>query len=54
MQAAQSGRAPILLYVEESSGHGGGATVSQIIEQTANAYAFLLDRIGRRRSRLPR
>jgi prolyl oligopeptidase len=60
MQAAQSGPAPILLYVESSSGHGGGPTVAQAIEQTANTYAFVLDRIGRkgagaaRRQRKPR
>ena len=46
MQAAQSGPEPILLYIEKSSGHGGGPTVSQVIEQNADIYAFLLDRLG--------
>jgi len=46
MQAAQSGPEPILLYIEKSSGHGGGATVSQVIEQNADIYAFLVDRLG--------
>ncbi len=46
MQAAQSGPEPILLYVEQSSGHGGGSTISQVIEQTADIYAFLVDRLG--------
>jgi prolyl oligopeptidase len=46
MQAAQSGPEPILLYVEQSSGHGGGSTISQVIEQTAGIYAFLVDRLG--------
>jgi prolyl oligopeptidase len=46
MQAAQSGPQPILLYIEKSSGHGGGPTVSQAIEQTADIYAFLVDRLG--------
>jgi prolyl oligopeptidase len=46
MQTAQSGPEPILLYIEKSSGHGGGPTVSQIIEQTSDIYAFLVDRLG--------
>ncbi len=46
MQAAQSGPEPILLYIEKSSGHGGGPTVSQSIEQNADIYAFLADRLG--------
>jgi prolyl oligopeptidase len=46
MQAAQSGPEPILLYIEKASGHGGGPTVSQMIEQNADIYAFLVDRLG--------
>jgi prolyl oligopeptidase len=46
MQAAQAGPAPILLYIEKSSGHGGGPTVSQAINQDADVYAFLADRLG--------
>jgi prolyl oligopeptidase len=46
MQSAQAGPEPILLYVEKSSGHHGGPTVSQVIEQTADIYAFLADRLG--------
>ncbi len=46
MQAAQSGPEPILLYIEKSSGHGGGPTVSQAILQNADIYAFLADRLG--------
>jgi prolyl oligopeptidase len=45
MQAAQSGSEPVLLYIEKSSGHGGGPTVSQAIEQNADIYAFLVDRL---------
>lgn len=41
LQAAQSGPAPILLRVETSGGHGGGPTISQRIEQNADAYTFL-------------
>ena len=46
MQAAQAGPEPVLLYIEKSSGHGGGSTVSQAIEQNADVYAFLADRLG--------
>ena len=46
LQAAQVGPAPILLYTEKSSGHGGGPTVSQAIDQNAAIYAFLADRLG--------
>ena len=46
VQAAQAAPAPILLYIEKSSGHGGGPTVSQAIEQSADVYAFLADRLN--------
>jgi prolyl oligopeptidase len=42
MQAAQAGPAPVLLYLESSSGHGGGATVRQAIEQNGDIFAFLV------------
>ena len=44
--AAQTGSEPVLLYIERSSGHGGGPTVSQAIEQNADIYAFLANRLG--------
>ena len=46
LQAAQTGAAPILLYVEGSSGHSGGGNVSQRIDQESAIYAFLADRLG--------
>jgi prolyl oligopeptidase len=42
LQAAQAGRAPVLLAVELSSGHGGGETIAQAIDQSADMYAFLV------------
>ncbi|PWU12098.1 MAG: S9 family peptidase [Verrucomicrobia bacterium] len=45
LQAAQAGRAPILLRVELSGGHGGGPTTSQRIGAMADAYAFLLQNL---------
>jgi len=41
LQAAQAGPAPVLLEVDRASGHGGGETVTQAIEQSADIYAFL-------------
>jgi prolyl oligopeptidase len=46
LQAAQGGRAPVLLAVELSSGHGGSETVTQAIEQGADMYAFLLENLA--------
>lgn len=41
LQAAQGGPAPVLLDLESASGHAGGTTVSQAIEQNADIFAFL-------------
>jgi prolyl oligopeptidase len=41
LQAAQAGPAPVLLDLESASGHGGGTTVTQAIEQNADIFAFL-------------
>jgi prolyl oligopeptidase len=46
LQAAQSGPAPILLRVRLSTGHGAGPTTSQVIEEKADAYAFLMENLG--------
>jgi prolyl oligopeptidase len=46
LQAAQAGPAPVLLYVESSSGHGGGTTVPQAIDQSADIYTFLSENLG--------
>jgi prolyl oligopeptidase len=45
MQAAQSGPAPILLMIEKSSGHGGGPTVTQAIDQATDVYTFLMNNL---------
>jgi prolyl oligopeptidase PreP (S9A serine peptidase family) len=36
----------VLLYLESSSGHGGGPTLTQAIEQSADIYAFLIKNLG--------
>jgi prolyl oligopeptidase len=46
LQAAQAGPAPVLLRVRLSTGHGAGPTTSQVIEEKADAYAFLMENLG--------
>ncbi len=47
LQHAQAGPAPILLRVRLDTGHGSGATTAQLINEKADAYAFLLANLGR-------
>jgi prolyl oligopeptidase len=49
LQAAQAGPAPVLLRVRLATGHGQGPTTSQLIAEKADAYAFLLENLGRSR-----
>ncbi len=44
--AVQHGGSDALLRIERQAGHGGADMVVQQIEQTADAYAFLCDRLG--------
>ena len=46
LQNAQSGPAPVLLRVRLSTGHGSGATTAQLIDEKADAYAFLIENLG--------
>jgi len=46
LQSAQAGPAPVLLRVRLSTGHGTGPTTSQVIEEKADAYAFLMENLG--------
>jgi prolyl oligopeptidase len=46
LQAAQAGSAPVLLRVETKSGHGGGTTRAQTIEQQSERYAFFAENLG--------
>jgi prolyl oligopeptidase len=42
LQRAQAGDAPILLRIEERSGHGAGTPVTKMIELAADRWAFLV------------
>jgi prolyl oligopeptidase len=46
MQAAQAGGAPILLRVQLKGGHGGGTTLQESIDQTADTYAFVFKNLN--------
>jgi prolyl oligopeptidase len=46
MQAANPSGEPVLLRTSSNSGHGAGTALSERIEQTVDAYAFLFDRLG--------
>jgi len=46
LQAAQAGPAPILMRVQTESGHGGGSTRSQAIEQNTEIFGFLAANLG--------
>jgi prolyl oligopeptidase len=42
MQHDQAGDAPVLLRVDSRSGHGGGKPITKVLDDYADAYAFLL------------
>ena len=42
LQAAQAGPAPILIRIETKAGHGAGKPTSKVIEEIADAWAFLV------------
>ncbi|HEX3763924.1 MAG TPA: prolyl oligopeptidase family serine peptidase [Kofleriaceae bacterium] len=46
LQAAQAGPAPVVLRVETASGHGGGTTRAQAIEQQTERYVFFAANLG--------
>ena len=46
LQAGQAGESPILLRVETKAGHGLGKPTAKVIDEQADLYAFLFDRLG--------
>jgi prolyl oligopeptidase len=45
LQTADPHGAPILLIVRKKSGHGGGTTITELIEQQAETWAFLMAQV---------
>jgi prolyl oligopeptidase len=46
LQAADTGKNPILLRVETKAGHGGGKPTTKVIEEVSDIYAFLFKTFG--------
>lgn len=46
LQAATSSSKPVLLRIDNESGHGIGSTKTQVFEEKADAYSFLLWQFG--------
>jgi prolyl oligopeptidase len=46
LQAAQAASKPVMLRVETKSGHGGGTTRTQAIEQQTERYSFFAQNLG--------
>jgi prolyl oligopeptidase len=46
LQAATSSAHPVLLRTEADAGHGGDSSLRQRIEETTDAFAFLLHHLG--------
>ncbi len=46
LQAAQAGPAPVVMRVQTESGHGGGSTRSQAIDQNTEILTFLAANLG--------
>lgn len=46
LQAMQKGKAPILIRIETSAGHGAGTPTSKQIEQAADIYSFAFFNMG--------
>ena len=46
LQAAQAGKAPVLIRIETRAGHGAGKPTGKIIEETAQRWAFLVHELG--------
>jgi prolyl oligopeptidase len=46
LQEATASKEPVLLRTSSSSGHGMGTALNERVEQLADVYAFLLERLG--------
>jgi len=48
MLQTRSAGGPVLLRVETQAGHGGGDTIKSLVEERAQAFAFLMSEVGMR------
>jgi len=45
LQRAQAGDTPVLLRIETKAGHGAGKPTAKVLDEQADIYAFLFDRL---------
>jgi prolyl oligopeptidase len=46
MQADQAGPSPVLIRIETKAGHGAGKSITKVIDETADAFAFTAKNLG--------
>lgn len=46
LQYSQGCERPALIRIETRTGHGGGASVSKVVDEYADQWAFIADRVG--------
>jgi len=46
MQADQAGPAPVLIRIETKAGHGAGKSITKLIDETADTWAFVTYNLG--------
>jgi prolyl oligopeptidase len=46
LQAAQSCTNPVLIRIDTQAGHGAGKPTAKLIEENADAWAFLVKALG--------
>ena len=46
MQADQAGPAPVLIRIETKAGHGAGKSITKLIDETADTWAFVAYNLG--------
>jgi prolyl oligopeptidase len=46
LQAAQAGKAPVLIRIETKAGHGAGKPISKAIDEAADQLSFLVKSLG--------
>ncbi len=46
MQADQAGPAPVLIRIETKAGHGAGKSITKLIDETADTWAFVAYNMG--------
>src|SRR5205807_1607388 len=51
LQAAQTGKAPVLVRIETRAGHGAGKPTAKLIDETADKWAFLVHELKMKPSR---